>query len=69
MRHFDSERLIIPIGVLAKTPEALADIDGLNLTEELTPFLVDEDNHNASLHFASLARMHTCLWRVSPVGN
>jgi hypothetical protein len=43
MRHFDSERLIIPIGILEKIPEALSDIESLNLTGTLTPFLVDED--------------------------
>jgi hypothetical protein len=43
MKHFDSERLIIPIGVLEKLPEALSDIESLNLTGALTPFLMDED--------------------------
>jgi TIR domain len=43
MRHFGSERLIIPIGILEKIPEALSDIESLNLTGTLTPFLVDED--------------------------
>ena len=43
MRHFTSERLIIPIGVLERIPEALSDIESLNLTGALTPFLVDED--------------------------
>lgn len=43
MEHFSSERLIIPIGVLERIPEALSDIESLNLTTTLTPFLVDED--------------------------
>src|ERR1700730_8527206 len=43
MRHFTSERLIIPIGILEKIPEALSDIESLNLTGALTPFLVDYD--------------------------
>src|SRR5215470_1835868 len=43
MRHFSSERLIIPIGVLERIPEAMSDIESLNLTATLTPFLVDED--------------------------
>ena len=43
MRHFGSERLIIPIGILEKISEALSDIESLNLNGTLTPFLVDED--------------------------
>jgi len=48
MRHFSSERLIIPIGVLERLPEALSDIESLNLEQ----FLVDENalrNHQRFL--------------------
>jgi hypothetical protein len=52
MKHFPSqERLIIPIGVLTKIPEALADIQGLNLTNELTPFLLEEETLNNKEQF------------------
>jgi hypothetical protein len=43
MTYFDSERLIIPIGVLEKSPETIADVESLNLDGALTPFLLDED--------------------------
>jgi hypothetical protein len=52
MKHFPSqERLIIPIGVLTKIPEVLADIQGLNLTDELTPFLLEEETLNNKEQF------------------
>lgn len=43
MTHFDSDRLIISIGILEKIPETLSDIQNLNLTKTLMPFLVDEN--------------------------
>ena len=44
MKHFPAqERLIIPIGVLTNIPDVLADIQGFNLTSELTPYLLEED--------------------------
>jgi hypothetical protein len=61
MKHFPSqERLIIPIGVLTKIPEALADIQGLNLTNELTPFLLeDETLKNKEQFLTSIATQPT----------
>jgi hypothetical protein len=43
MEDFRSERLIIPIGIVETLPEGLRDIQSLNLTKALTPFLVDYD--------------------------
>src|SRR5262249_11135401 len=43
MTYFDSDRLIIPIGVLEKNPETIADVESLNLDGALAPFLLDED--------------------------
>jgi TIR domain len=59
MRNFDSERLVIPIGVIARIPDALADIEGLDLTSELEPFLVEEESlaNNNEDFLASIAAM------------
>ena len=43
MAYFNSERIIIPIGVLEKNPETIADVESLNLDGALAPFLLDED--------------------------
>ena len=43
MAYFDLERIIIPIGVLEKNPETIADVESLNLDGALAPFLLDED--------------------------
>jgi len=57
MKHFPTqERLIIPIGVLTNIPDVLADIQGLNLTSELTPYLLEEDTlKNPDEFLASIA--------------
>jgi hypothetical protein len=59
MRNFDFERLIIPIGVIARIPDALADIEGLNLTSELEPFLVEEESltNNNEEYLATIAAL------------
>jgi hypothetical protein len=57
MKHFPrQERLIIPIGVLTNIPDVLADIQGLNLTSELTPYLLEEETlKNPAEFLASIA--------------
>jgi hypothetical protein len=68
MRSFKSDRLIIPIGFLEKITEALSDIQTLNLTGQLQPFLVDENTlrsdqqaEDRDLSRSDLMKLFTCL--------
>src|SRR4051812_32929560 len=41
MRHFKSERLIIPIAIFSKIPESIDNVEGLEIEGPLTPLMVD----------------------------